>query len=157
VNISINLSDYIAIIAVAISSYAAWTTTNFNRRQKSLIESQEKLNKLLVQREEEGVILDKKAELGATIIKLGNNNHRLKIWNKGKAAARNVSITFPEGNDFIIDSELAFKFPLERLEAHQSVDLIAAVYSETKLKQVIKITWSDDFDDRNEKVVYITL
>jgi hypothetical protein len=156
-SVSVNLSDYIAIAALLISGYAALTTVRFNQRQKSLIESQEKLNKLLAQKEEEDALLGKKADLGAGIIKLGDNKYRLKIWNRGKAAARNVRISFPEGNDLIISSELERKFPLEYLETHQSVELIAAVHMQTKLKHVVNLSWSDDFNDRNEKTAYLTL
>lgn len=118
-------SDIIASIALFISAYATWKTVQFNNRQKSLIESQEKLNLRLLEREEIESRSDNKADLGATFIKLGSNKHILKIWNKGKNTARNVSIEFPNGNDLVIPSELSEKFPLESLDTHQSVELIA--------------------------------
>ncbi len=99
----------------------------------------------------------KKADLGATFIKLGSNKYRLKIFNKGKSAARNVSIDFPEGNDCLIDSDIEAKFPLERMDPHQSVELIAAVHMKTKSKHVIKLSWSDDHAENNEKLVYPTI
>jgi hypothetical protein len=100
---------------------------------------------------------DKKADLGATIIKLGSNNYKLKIWNKGKAPARNVTVSFPEGNDLVGQSELTEKFPLEVLDTYQSVDLIAFVHLQTKPKHVVCLTWSDDSKNHNEKTVYPTL
>lgn len=76
---SISASDIIAGLALLISAFAAWKTVQFNDKQKSLIESQEKLNKRLLEREESESISDKKADLGANFIKLGNSKHRLKI------------------------------------------------------------------------------
>lgn len=47
----IDAENGIALIALLLSGYATWTTTKFNERQKSLIESQEKLNAVLLEKE----------------------------------------------------------------------------------------------------------
>ena len=154
---SISASDIIAGLALLISAYAAWKTVQFNDKQKSLIESQEKLNQRLLERDEAESISDRKADLGANFLKLGSSKYRLKIWNKGKTTARNVSIEFPEGNDCIVQSDVSEKFPLEALDTHQSVELIAAVHMGTKSKHAIKLIWSDEFNQHNEKTVYPTL
>lgn len=155
--ISFTPSDIVAGLAFFLSAYATWKTVQFNDRQKSLIESQERLNRRLLEKEDDETREERKANLGATFIKLGSNNYRLKIWNKGKATARNVSIEALEGGDCLIQSDIDGKFPLEILEMHQSVELIAAVHMGTKSKHPIKLCWSDDFNDMNEKVVYPTL
>lgn len=155
--ISISVGDAIATGALVLSAYATWKTFKFNERQNTLIESQERLNKLLLEKEAGEVLNVKKADLGATFIKLGSNKYRLKIWNKGKSAARNVSLDFPEGNDGLIQSDIDAKFPLEMLETHQSVELIAAVSMDSKSKHPIKLTWSDEFSEHNEKMVYPTI
>jgi hypothetical protein len=157
VSLSFSISDLWAGIALLVSIYAVQTTKKFNERQKSLIESQERLNNLLLKKEEDESLTTKRADLGASFIKLGSSKYRLKIWNKGKAPARNVRIAFPEGNEIILDSELRDKFPLELLETHQSVELIAAVHMQTKSKQVVDLTWSDAFQEDNEKTVFVTL
>ncbi len=154
---TISSADVIAGLALLVSAYAALITSRFNGRQKSLIESQEKLNALLLEKEKSEAEIDKKADLGASFIKLGNNNYRLKIWNKGKASARNVLIDFPTGNDVIIQSEVDEKFPLEILDKFQSVELIAAVAMDTKRKHTVHLSWSDDFSQNNQKTVYPTL
>ena len=154
---SLTTSDIVAGLAFLLSAYATWKTVKFNERQKSLIESQEKLNQHLLEKEDGELMTEKKADLGATFIKFGSSNYRLKIWNKGKAAARNVSIEFPEGNDCFIESDINSKFPLETLDKHQSVELIAAVEMGTKNKHAIKLVWTDDFKSTNEKIVYPTL
>jgi len=156
-NISLNASDVLASLAFLLSAYATWKTVRFNDRQKSLIESQERLNQRLLEKEDAESTSEKKADLCATFIKLGSSNYRLKIWNKGKATARNVSIDFPEGNDCFMESDIRSKFPLETLDTHQSVELIAAVCLETKNKHAVKLGWADDFSPINEKIVYPTL
>jgi hypothetical protein len=156
-NFSLTTSDIVAGLAFLLSAYATWKTVKFNERQKSLIESQEKLNQRLLEKEDGELMTEKKADLGAAFIKFGSSNYRLKIWNKGKAAARNVSIEFPEGNDCFIESDINSKFPLETLDKHQSVELIAAVEMGTKNKHAIKLVWTDDFKSTNEKIVYPTL
>lgn len=103
----IDAGDVIAGLAFLLSSYATWQTVSFNKKQKTLVESQEKLNNLLLEKENEGVVKEKSADLGASFIKLGSSKYRLKIWNKGSATARNVRIEFPEGNNVVIDSEIS--------------------------------------------------
>ena len=156
-SLSFGSSDVISLIALLVSAFAAWKTIRFNERQKSLIESQEKLNDLLLEKEHSEVETNKKADLGATIIKLGSNHYRLKIWNKGKSAAKNVSIAFPEGNELVAESEVSQKFPLESLDTFQSVELVAFVSMDTKRKHPVRLIWSDDFSDANSKTVYPTL
>jgi len=79
--ITIDAGDIIAGLALLLSAYATWKTFQFNERQKSLIESQEKLNILLLEKERNESLVEKKANLGASFIKLGNSKYKLKIWN----------------------------------------------------------------------------
>ncbi|MCG6211657.1 hypothetical protein K6U56_06725 [Vibrio furnissii] len=155
--VTIDAGDVIAGLAFLLSGYATWQTVSFNKKQKSLVESQEKLNNLLLEKENDDAIKEKHADLGAAFIKLGSSKYRLKIWNKGSATAKNVRVEFPEGNDVVIESELADKFPMESLERYQSVELIAAVHTQTKRKHVIRLIWEDDAQPHNEKLSYPTL
>ena len=155
--VTIDTGDVIAGLAFLLSSYATWQTVSFNKKQKSLVESQEKLNNLLLEKENEDSLKEKRADLGASFIKLGSSKYRLKIWNKGASTARNVRIEFPEGNDVVLDSEVTDKFPMESLERYQSVELIAAVHMQTKRKHVVRLIWEDGAQSHNEKLSYPTL
>lgn len=155
--VSIDAGDLIAGLAFLLSGYATWQTVSFNKKQKSLVESQEKLNNLLLEKEKGDALKEKRADLGASFIKLGSSKYRLKIWNKGSATAKNVRIEFPEGNDVIIDSEIIDKFPMESLERFQSVELIASVHMQTKRKHLVRLIWEDDAQLHNEKLSYPTL
>ena len=152
-----SLGDVIAVLALAVSGYAVWTTTKFNRRQVSLVESQKQLNAVLLEQGESQARSAQKADLDASFIRLGSNRHRLKIWNKGQAPARNVRIDFPDGIDVISHSELREKFPLESLERLQSVELVASIALGTKRKHKVRLQWADDFSETNDKTVYPTL
>lgn len=156
-NLSFSVGDIWGGLALIVSIYAAHKTIKFNERQKSLIEGQERLNALLLKKEENESLSSQKADLGVSFLRLGNSKYRLKIWNKGKATARNVTISFPEGNEIVPNSELRDKFPLEFLETHGSVELIASVHMQTKSKQVVCLSWSDSFNDQNEKTFYPTI
>ena len=156
-SVSIDAGDLIAGLAFLLSSYATWQTVSFNKKQKSLVESQERLNNLLLEKESEDALKEKRADLGASFIKLGSSKYRLKVWNKGSSTAKNVRIEFPEGNDVVIDSEITEKFPMESLERHQSVELIASVHGQTKRKHVVRLIWEDDVQSHNEKLSYPTI
>ncbi|EPY9204279.1 hypothetical protein ACXHVK_003895 [Morganella morganii] len=77
--VTIDAGDVIAGLAFLLSGYATWQTVSFNKRQKSLVESQEKLNTILLEKENEDALKGKQADLGASIIKLGSSKYRLKI------------------------------------------------------------------------------
>ena len=154
---SIGPSDILATLALVLSAYATWKTLKFNERQESLIESQELLNQRLLRREDLEARTGLKAEMGATFIKLGSSSYRLKIWNKGKSAARNLTIEFPEGDDCFVESDVQSKFPLEVLEPQQSVELVASVGMDTKRKHTISLCWSDELQTHNQKTLYPTL
>jgi len=152
------IANVISGLALVTSAAALVITHNFNHRQKSLLESQEKLNNILLSKELQSTENDKKAELGATFIKIGSRgSYRLKIWNKGRCAARNVIITFPEGNNIIPDSELRGKTPIISLEPQTGVEFIAAIHMGTIRKQVISITWDDDIASGNSKLVPLVI
>lgn len=151
------MSEIISALALILSGIATWRTFRFNKRQEALIESQDKLNALYLKKEENDATNEKKANLGVSLIRLGGSHHRLKVWNKGPAVATNVHIEFPEGNELVPESEIDEKFPLECLDSHQSVELVAAVHMGTKRKQLVRLIWEDSSEEHNEKVFYPTL
>lgn len=63
--VTIDAGDVIAGLAFLLSGYATWQTVSFNKRQKSLVESQEKLNTILLEKENEDALKGKQADLGA--------------------------------------------------------------------------------------------
>lgn len=149
-------SDIIALIALIVALASAGMTFWFYRRQLTLIDTQEKLNRQLLEKGEAEAIEGRQADIGAKLISLGSSNYRVKVFNRGKSAARNVRIEFPDGNGMVPESEIRSKFPMEVLEQHGSIDLIAVVHMQTARKQAILLKWADDHSDSNEKMIYLT-
>jgi hypothetical protein len=149
-DVSITPSDVIATVALLISAYVAW-------HQRGINASQKKVNELLLQQGETEAQAIRKADLGASFLKLGKNNYRLKIWNKGKATARNIRIDFPDGNQFVVKSDVSRKFPLEALEQFQSVEVMAYMTLGTDGKHHVRLTWDDESGKDIEKSVYVTV
>lgn len=156
-DVTFSLSDIFAGVALLLSAFATWKTVKFNERQKSLIESQDQLNRRLLEKEDAEATGAQKADLGASFLKLGSSKYRFKVFNKGKATARNVRIAFPDGDDPFIQSDVDEKFPHEALEQHQSVELIAAVHMGTKSKHHVILTWDDEAGTDHSKSIYPTL
>lgn len=155
--VSVDASSVIAFLALLLSLYATWRTFQFNKRQEALIDSQETLNKMMLEKGRSEALSEKKADLKAAFIKLGSSKHRLKIWNQGKAVARNVRIEFPNGGHIFMQHEIEQKFPLEVLEQYQAVELVAVVGLQTPRKHEVRLIWSDDSSEREEKTLYPTI
>ena len=152
--ISLSTSDILAGLALVVSGISAWKTIKFNDQQKAMMEAQDALNKRLLAREDADAAEGKRAELGADFFKVGSSDYRLKIYNKGKSAARDVQIDFPEGNDVVDESDVEIKFPLKVLERHQSVELIVSFHMDSKSTHPLRLRWADDAKADNVKMFY---
>lgn len=149
--------DIIAIGALLLSAYAIWTTSAFNRRQLKVIESQEQLNALLLEQSKSDALHSKKGDVGVTLARLGNSKYRLKVWNRGKAAAKNVRLGFPDGNELVDDSDMAEVFPLETLQTQQSIELNVYAHLGLKSKHKVRVRWADEVSDDNSETFILTL
>ena len=144
-------------LALFLSVYATYRTVKFNKRQNEMAEVQVELNKLLLRKETNEAIGSFKAELGVNFIKIGSSSRRFKVFNKGKGSAKNVKINFPEGNEIVVQSDIDSKFPLEIMEQHQSVELIASVHMGSPSKMLVELIWDDDTGVNQSKLFYPTL
>jgi hypothetical protein len=152
-----NTGDLLSLAAVLVSVYAVYTTSKFNSRQKALLENQDRLNKILLEKETEEISDSQKADVSANLVRYGQTKYRIKIFNKGKSPARNVRVSFPDGSDLVIPADIDEKFPLEILEPHQAVELIAAVCLGSKGKYQVDLSWTDGSDQNREKTTYVTV
>jgi len=158
IDIAVSLGDIIAGLALLLSGYATWRTHTFKKREEELLEIQKKLNELMLDKEKREAAREKEADLNARFIPVESNKHRLRVFNKGKAAAHQVTIDFPEGNDVIPEEDnIKEKFPLELLEPMDSVDLVAAFTYGAKGKLVVRLSWQNADGERFDKTVYPTL
>lgn len=145
------------VLAFMLSVYATYKTIGFNRRQNEMAKIQAELNKLLLRKETNEAIESFKADLGVNFIKIGSNSRRLKVFNKGKGSAKNVKIDFPDGNEIVVQSDIDSKFPLEKMEQHQSVELISAVHMGSPSKITVELSWDDNTGVGHSKLFYPTL
>jgi hypothetical protein len=157
IGLSFTAGDAIAGLALVLSLVATITTLRFNGRQKSLIASQELLNRRLIEREDSDSQAERQADLGANLVKVGDSRWRVKVFNKGRAAARNVTVSDGDASDLLLKQDVDSKFPMEVLEPQQGVDLIALVHLGSESKHAITLEWEDDFSTVNHKTVYVTI
>lgn len=97
INVAVSLGDIIAIPALVLSAYATWRAHVFKKREEELIELQKKLNTLMLDKEERETAPEREADLGANFVTLGSKKHRLRIFNKRRAAAYHVTMDFQKG------------------------------------------------------------
>ena len=152
----ISAAEIISTAALLLSIYSTKKTVDFNRRQKQFIETNDKLNQLLLQKEQQESLIQKQGDISASFVKIGRD-YRLKVFNKGKTIATNIRVEFPSGNEILIESDLKDKFPMPRLEPFQSVELIAAVHMGSPRRMDIKLIWDDPSGSDRDKVVTVTL
>lgn len=156
-------SDAIAFAALIVSVYSIISSGLKSRKsdkeQAVIKEEQDRIRKLLLDKETKLALEDRRADLNANLVKIGTGKHRLKIFNRGKSEARNVQISFPDndGGEFLSMSEILNKMPYEILYPQQGIELVASVYMGSKVKYKIKLTWSDDYNKINEQYVVVSI
>ena len=136
--------------ALVVSIIALWRTSRLN-------ELQERLNTLWLEREEREAARATQPDLGATFVKISKHQHRLRLYNKGKAPAYQVELAFPEGNGVVSTSSVSAKFPMEIMEPGDSVDVLASFALGSAQKQAVEIHFADPAGKRDSKTVYPTL
>lgn len=154
---TIGAGDIIAFLALVTSLYAIYQNHKTNQRQAGLLDMEIKLNELMIQKEQEEVLSKLKADIKGRYYKVGTNQHRLKLWNDGLGAAKNVSIDFnaQDGIPLLWD-DIESKFPIH-LESKQSVELLASVSMGTPRKHSILVKWHDETGIEKSKELVLTL
>lgn len=85
----------------------------------------------------------------ARINHIAKGNYRIKIWNSGNAAAKNVTASWDKGSQIIFfDQE---KMPFELLEPQKSFDLAISTYSGSPRKLCITTAWEDSDGEKHSK------
>lgn len=151
------ITAIVSILAFVMSVYSTKKTVEFNRRQREFIETNDKLNKMLLDREEQESLSQKQADISANFIKVGSSSYRLKVFNRGRGLAYNVRIEFPRGNEILIQDDVDAKFPMPSFEPQQSVELIAAVSMSSPRRMEMKVVWDDQTEKNREKLFTIAI
>jgi hypothetical protein len=145
-------STAIAFIALLVSIISLQKTNKFNARQSKLADTTERLNRLLIDRQFAEEMENKKADLSTNLYKRGQHSYSLKLYNKGKGTARNVRLfDLDSKNSILHHRNIEETFPVDMLEQHQSVDLIALVSMNSSRRTRVKVIWDDDAGQDHEK------
>ncbi|ENE0870383.1 MULTISPECIES: hypothetical protein [Klebsiella] len=156
-------SDAIALAALAVSVYTIISSELNSRKsdkeQKVIKDEQDRIRRLLLDKETKLALEEKRADLNANLVKIGTGKYRLKIFNKGKAAAKDVRIEFPDndGEEFLIMSEIEQKMPYEILYSQQMIELIASIHMGSKPKYKIRLLWHDDYNKMNKQDIVVSI
>ena len=148
-----DLGDIAAVLALILSAWSMKKTNDFNRRQKEFIDTNDRLNQMLIEKEAEESEAQRRADLSANFIKIGKSDYRLKIYNRGPGTASNVRVELLDqaARDMLVESDVARKFPVPILEQHQNVDLLAAVHMQSPSRIEIALVWDDAFGKDRRK------
>jgi len=150
------VSDGIAIGALLLAGWSTFRTEKFNRRQAAFEETNERLNLMLIEREASESNEQKRADVSADFYKSGANNYRLKVFNRGKATARNVRIEVLDNGRILMQDDIDRKFPVPVLEQHGSVELHAMIHFGSPPRTHVRLTWDDDLGANQSKELHPT-
>ncbi|HWV72358.1 MAG TPA: hypothetical protein VN040_11605 [Pseudosphingobacterium sp.] len=119
------------------------------------IKSQEKLiNDYQLGKIEEEKIQKRQAVVCASLI-TGTKGHRiLRVYNKGKAAARNVRLVINNEPDYLYTTN-PFPFPI--LNEHEHVDLNIHLHHGSPDNISFEILWDDEFKIDNSHIQTVQL
>lgn len=135
---AVTVGDIAAAAALGFSIFTFW-------RQRKLNTQVEWLNTLLIEKEEGEAISAKRADVSASIVRPSKNSHQLKVYNRGKATARNVQVTVLEGQSLFRNADMSRKLPYPALDTHQSFNLDITIFLGTHTTRTrVRLDWDDD-------------
>jgi len=134
------------IVSVTALLGSAVTYLMHERRLKA---QEAKINVYQLRKFEEEEREAKKAIIRANMIKGERGKRTIKVYNKGKATARNVRffVEGAEGDDLFIGNN---PFPMSFMNEHDAVDLVIHLHSGSPDQVIIRLEWEDDFFINNE-------
>lgn len=136
------LTLLIAGLALLVSLFNWRQQSAQNNSQQRLNEREVELVRIQLQRAQKDEQQAVTARLSARLFKDGKN-WRVRVFNRGPSDARNVRVVVSDDGGFLNSNIVEDKFPMERMEVRQSVDLIASVHLQSPSKQDIRIIWND--------------
>jgi hypothetical protein len=143
------------IISSALSLFAiVLTITMYLKHDKRLKKQEEKLNAYQLRKIDEEESENRKALIKGNIVKGDKGSRVLKIFNSGRAVARNIRVEYLSDMENI--SPRDDHFPYELLNPQDSSEIFLLL-SVGAFKLHIKFIWDDDFKNDNECIQMLTL
>jgi hypothetical protein len=153
--LNVSASEIAAFLALAVAVWSAFQTGRFNKRQNEFAETAERLNQLLIERETAETQQQGRADVSANFVTVGKNNYRLKIFNRGIGAARNVRLEALAGGELLDSGDLREKFPLPLLERHQNIELFTRVHMQSPRRAHVRLFWDDEAGADRQKELWL--
>jgi hypothetical protein len=125
-----------------------WGLFTYCKHDKKIKKQDEKINQYKLELIEKQKVDEKKAIIEANIIKGESYKRIIKVYNKGKAIARNVQVNFPKLEGCNISSNPC---PID-IRPQNSIDIEISLFMHPNRSTKIELsfTWSDDFNEINE-------
>jgi hypothetical protein len=134
------INDLASVVAVVLSFLSIIASIIIYLNQRRYIKTQDKLNILLLRKEQADIDSEGQADVSANVVHIATNKYKIRVFNKGKARAKDVIIRFPEDNAWVIKDDI---FPLEFLDPGKSVDLILMLFAGSQSKTKALLSWQD--------------
>ncbi|HCC85082.1 MAG TPA: hypothetical protein DEQ06_00545 [Porphyromonadaceae bacterium] len=138
-----------AIAGLVISCFALlWGLFTYFKHDKKIKSQDEKIKQYKLELIEKQKENEKKAIIEAYIIKGESYKRIIKVYNKGKAIAKNVNVILPEISNFHVSHNPC---PID-IRPQNNIDIeIRAFMSKDNINSKIDIEfeWSDDFCELN--------
>lgn len=138
------------VISVLAFGFSLYTYCKHDRKIK---EQDELINKFTLEQFEKEKELEKRAIIQASVIKRDKGIREIKVYNKGKATAKNVVVTFPESPNLIIDE---YPSPIDILP-QDSIEIRTNIFYGSPSSTKIAFEWEDGvrMDNKGEQVIQL--
>lgn len=145
------------IISLGLSLLAiVLTIAMYYKHDKRLKEQEAKLNAYQIKKIEEEESDSKKAQVRGNIIKGDKGRRDIRIYNMGKAPAKNIYVTFLDNTDEKV-AIMKYPSPYEFLNTGDHFDIIMHLYIGGSDVLKMKLIWEDDFSNQNEHIQHFKL
>jgi len=153
-----NYSDIIALAALLLSAIAIWQSRSAQASQERLTTREIELVRQQLEHLKRDERLWKTADVSARLYKVGKNDWRLRVFNKGPALAENVMVKILETEKSLFSEDwIKQKMPMSRMEKGDSVDIHAFVHMQSNLKENLELVWDDPSESNRRKTVEVSI
>lgn len=145
------ISSGLSLLAIGL------TIIMYFKHDKRLKKQEEELNTYQLKKIESEELDNKKAQVRGNLIKGVKGRRDLRIYNTGKAPAKNIQVIFLEDSNERI-ATIPYPSPFEFLNTNDHFDIIMHLYigsSSDVLK--VRLTWEDDYSKQNEYIQHFKL
>lgn len=142
------------IITCAISTFSLlFSLFTFIRHDNKIKKQNNLINSFQLEKFRKEIEADKKANIEVNVIRKEKGLRILKVYNKGKAIAKNVNVNFPKNSNVaILDYPSSFI-----LKPQNSIEISMHVFNESPNSLEIDLEWVDDFNPYNKESQIIQL